>query len=126
MAPFSTLQGLIGLGCATSAATATRPATTRRGSVEELLNEPGDYAPWTLKGSLEDRGGNAALERARSAGGNVALRLRELGLIVGHFGGVGYVKSRWLLCEFVAVLVASGVSIQHRALRPLPGHEEVR
>ena len=116
MAPFSTLQSLVGLGCATSAATATRPATTRRGDVEELLNEPGDYAPWTLKGFLEDRGGNACLERARSAGGNVALRVKELGLIVGHFGGVGYVKSRWLLCEFVAVLVVSGVSIQQLAL----------
>ena len=59
MAPLTTLQRLVGLGCATSAATATRPATTRRGSVEELLNEPGDYESWTLKGFLEDRGGNA-------------------------------------------------------------------
>ena len=72
MAPFSTLQSLVGLGCATSAATATRPATTRRGSVEELLNEPGDYAPWTLEGFLKDRGGNAYLERARRAGGTSA------------------------------------------------------
>ena len=116
MAPLSALQRLVGLGCATSAATATRPATTRRGGVEELLNEPGDDAPWTLEGFLKDRGGNAYLERARSAGGNVALRLKELGQIVGHFRGVGYVKSRWLLCEFVAVLVASGVSIQQLAL----------
>ena len=96
MAPLSALQRLVGLGCATSAATATRPATTRRGGVEELLNEPGDYESWTLKGFLEDRGGNACLERARSAGGNVlpdfqllercahSQAMRRLGNLRGH------------------------------------------
>ena len=77
MAPLSALQRLVGLGCATSAATATRPATTRRGSDEELLNEPGDYAPWTLKGFLEDRGGNAALCAHSQA-------MRRLGNLRGH------------------------------------------